>query len=594
MPLKTSQLTTATDIATNDLIQIVDVSDGTMSITTGTNKKITAVTLANQLSTIGNYAAASHSHSNATTTANGFMSFTDKTKLDGMTSSLATTSLSGFMSKDDKNKLDGLSNYTHPIGDGNLHVPATGTTNEGKVLTAGSTAGSLSWITPTASDSFAFNSITLLNELSQSDYIVGYSSNGTTKVKTTISTLLNLIRNTLTRYTSIGDRIYDEVTGDCTGVEVDINLLGDIIAVSSHFSDAGVNDLTENRGSVRVFKWDGMQWLKLGQTIYGETRQDYLNSVSLNANGNILATGSSQAGENGEVRVFKYNTSTNLWELYGQKLQGNSSTLRSLGSDVGLDFSGNKLIVGAFGAGTSMFDYFGAIQAYQYNTSTSQWETRGSRIAGEAAGDFFGRRVAINGYDGNTIVASSTNNASERGHIRVYRWNSSTSAWTLIGELVGEAVGDTYGRDVDISADGDIVVVGANNNAATFGTGSNSGSVTISKYSGSGTTWTRIGNVIDAENSGEGFGNYVSINTLGTMIAAGAGTKARVYRWNQYSGKWEKLGEDIVATENNVVSLNGDGDILLLGSPEYTANSNALETQLLPNSYAAVFRVPIV
>lgn len=36
-------------------------------------------------------------------------------------------------------------NYVHPTGDGNLHVPATGTTNNGKVLTAGATAGSLSW-----------------------------------------------------------------------------------------------------------------------------------------------------------------------------------------------------------------------------------------------------------------------------------------------------------------------------------------------------------------------------------------------------------------------------------------------------------------
>lgn len=41
----------------------------------------------------------------------------------------------------------------HPAGDGNLHVPATGTSNSGKFLMAGSTAGSLSWETiylPTA------------------------------------------------------------------------------------------------------------------------------------------------------------------------------------------------------------------------------------------------------------------------------------------------------------------------------------------------------------------------------------------------------------------------------------------------------------
>jgi hypothetical protein len=35
--------------------------------------------------------------------------------------------------------------YTHPSGDGNLHVPATESTNSSKVLKAGSVAGSLSW-----------------------------------------------------------------------------------------------------------------------------------------------------------------------------------------------------------------------------------------------------------------------------------------------------------------------------------------------------------------------------------------------------------------------------------------------------------------
>lgn len=40
---------------------------------------------------------------------------------------------------------EGANKYVHPTGDGNLHVPATGTTNKGKVLMAGSSAGALSW-----------------------------------------------------------------------------------------------------------------------------------------------------------------------------------------------------------------------------------------------------------------------------------------------------------------------------------------------------------------------------------------------------------------------------------------------------------------
>ncbi|OMD29154.1 hypothetical protein BJP48_18865 [Paenibacillus odorifer] len=49
----------------------------------------------------------------------------------------------------EKTKLAGIAtganNYTHPTGDGNQHVPATGTSNNGKVLKAGATAGSSSW-----------------------------------------------------------------------------------------------------------------------------------------------------------------------------------------------------------------------------------------------------------------------------------------------------------------------------------------------------------------------------------------------------------------------------------------------------------------
>lgn len=56
----------------------------------------------------------------------------------------------------EKNKLAGIATgatkYTHPTGDGNLHVPATGTSSNGKVLKAGSTAGSMSWGSLTKAD----------------------------------------------------------------------------------------------------------------------------------------------------------------------------------------------------------------------------------------------------------------------------------------------------------------------------------------------------------------------------------------------------------------------------------------------------------
>jgi len=82
---------------------------------------------------VGDLAPASHvgsggaAHAPATSGTNGFMSSTDKAKLDGISS--------------------GANNYSHPTGDGNLHVPATGTTNAGKFLRAkSSTAGDIGWV----------------------------------------------------------------------------------------------------------------------------------------------------------------------------------------------------------------------------------------------------------------------------------------------------------------------------------------------------------------------------------------------------------------------------------------------------------------
>lgn len=82
--------------------------------------------------------------------SNRFVTDTEKTTWNGKASTAAvTTSANGLMIASDKSKLDGVAananNYTHPSGDGNLHVPATGTTNSTKVLRAGATAGSLSW-----------------------------------------------------------------------------------------------------------------------------------------------------------------------------------------------------------------------------------------------------------------------------------------------------------------------------------------------------------------------------------------------------------------------------------------------------------------
>jgi len=64
----------------------------------------------------------------------------------------ASDAVDGYMTGVYATKLDGIdesaNDYSHPSGDGNLHVPVTSTNSEDKVLTAGATAGVFSWQTP--------------------------------------------------------------------------------------------------------------------------------------------------------------------------------------------------------------------------------------------------------------------------------------------------------------------------------------------------------------------------------------------------------------------------------------------------------------
>lgn len=75
--------------------------------------------------------------------------------------------------------------YSHPTGDGNLHVPATGTTNNNKFLKAGSTAGSLTWASVPVT---SVNSKTGAVSLNKSDVGLGNVTNNAQVKKSTSST----------------------------------------------------------------------------------------------------------------------------------------------------------------------------------------------------------------------------------------------------------------------------------------------------------------------------------------------------------------------------------------------------------------------
>jgi hypothetical protein len=93
-----------------------------------------------------------------------------------------------------------------------------------------------------------------------------------------------------------------------------------------------------------------------------------------------------------------------------------------------------------------------------YDLSGTTWVPRGSTISGTAATEYFGSDVSISA-NGNIIAVGAWGKLSFMGQVRIYAW-SGTSWVQRGGDINGEAAGDRSGVSVSLSADGSIVAIG--------------------------------------------------------------------------------------------------------------------------------------
>ena len=128
------------------------------------------------------------------------------------------------------------------------------------------------------------------------------------------------------------EQMGDDIDGDSSmfgsdqmGVSVSLNSDGTIVAIGGPFY-GGLAPWLGLAGVVRIHKWTGSAWEKMGSDIAGESPGDKSGgSVSLNSDGTIVAIGPSFAwnafgGESNHVRIFEWTGST--WEKVGGNIEG--------------------------------------------------------------------------------------------------------------------------------------------------------------------------------------------------------------------------------------------------------------------------------
>lgn len=325
---------------------------------------------------------------------------------------------------------------------------------------------------------------------------------------------VRVYQNNSGTWTQVGSDITAEASGDSFGWSVSISANGNIIAVGGTSNDGNGTDA----GHVRVYQNNSGIWTQIGQDIDGEAAGDFFGqSVSLSADGSILAVGASLNDGNGtnagHVRVFENNAGT--WTQIGQDIDGESNGDRS-GASISLSSDGNFV---AIGATENISNGIRPGQVRVYQNVSGVWTQVGQDIDGEATSDDFGSAVSINS-DG-TIVAigasSNDGNGNKSGHVRVYENIAGT--WTQIGQdMDGEASNDFSGFSVSINSNGTVVAIGAPENDNTNGTGS--GHVRV--YENISGTWSLRGTDIDGESGGDESGQSVSLSADGSILAIGA------------------------------------------------------------------------
>jgi hypothetical protein len=285
-----------------------------------------------------------------------------------------------------------------------------------------------------------------------------------------------------------GDTIWGERWYNASGYKIVLSSDGNTVAISAPEYDGDVPSAFNDIGNTRVFTWNSLNntWEQKGNSIIGINTGDFTGlSIDLSSDGNIVAIGSPFYSNNdnifnGNVIVYEWNNSTNIWEQKGSQING-ENTEDLVGYSVSLDSSGTTLAFGVQYANTINGTTSGKVLIYNWNSSTNDWIIKGSEIVGMTSNEEIGVVLELNS-DGNTIVIGApykdNNIGNNIGCVRIYDYVN--GSWVQRGfDIIGQAEGDIFGSSVSINSNGNIVSIGAPSNDDN---GNNAGNVRVYEW----------------------------------------------------------------------------------------------------------------
>ena len=427
-----------------------------------------------------------------------------------------------------------------------------------------------------------------------------------------------------------------------TGARVALNSEGNIIAVASvAISGFGyVKVYVRNANKTSADSYGPIGWNQIGQTITSTLATGaFGEGITLNSDGYVLALGHAlSANNNGLTYVYSYNTTTNEWIQRGDTIVGEAANNYS-GRAISLSADGTIIAIDAYGNSDGAA-YRGHVRVYKYdanktvaNTNQSSstfgpigWNRLGQDIDGESAGDWSGFYTSLSS-DGTIVAIGAYAANNSRGQVRVYKYdiNKTTAntdqssatygpvGWNRLGQDIdGDPSTANYAGVVSLNSDGTIVAIGG------YISNSNTGHVRVYKYDVNKTVadtnqssptygpvgWNRLGQDLRGSAVNNYFGETVSLNSVGNILAVGVPgvNLVRVYLYdinkttedlNTSSSTfgpvgWNRIGQDLTGPSSSRTGawtrLNSVGNIVAIGAPNFNSATGKAFVYSIPTT----------
>lgn len=306
---------------------------------------------------------------------------------------------------------------------------------------------------------------------------------------------------------------------DQAGFVVALSTDGSTLAIGARRSSA---DGLVNRGNVKVYRFEFHRWYLIGDLHGIDARNQFGFSVSISENGERLAIGSvgddTYGNNSGMVEVYEYQSSR--WTQIGQ-FHGEAAG-DIFGTSVSLSADGKLVAVGApYSSGAGGLPRSGEVSFFEdIGFDSPRWVASRQKLSGTAGNDYFGWSVSLSSDGYRVAIGAPLDEVrTDPGYVSAFTYAVFDAEWTQLGQSLNNGEGgDRFGYSVSIDGTGSQVAVGAFR--GTNGLGVATGNARVFRLDGE--IWVSSGQILAGESESSNFGYSVSLTPEGDFLAVGA------------------------------------------------------------------------